>query len=383
MKPHTLLYTIAALLLAPLGLAQSTPAITVPTSATPAVAAAPVVNPTIKGTLNISFDATGTGKTVKGTTDKYTYDVIVANSAHFHGTIDRLPNVKGTFGYGAQVGLLTYDVGYDLINHRNPKQVARDIGTLSGNVPDDAANVYRFEDGDLTMNTHAHGKAGPLTSRFAGYAYGKPPAGSPSLRTQTLSFFRVVKGNTIAKKVTKYDTMEFRQHILGAGPSPELESVQVNGSMVYNYEDGNWYLKDITCVYATIVNGAQVSHVDTLTGSIRWKEDENRASNGHGEYDFDIRVNEPPPSEDAAFSAKPTDNDDDFFSSDGAVPGLTGSMKYVDQIIPGSITKDNPDGNVTASAITIDLTGNSISREQTVYIAKLLLFSAIVPINSN
>ena len=58
-------------------------------------------------------------------------------------------------------------------------------------------------------------------------------------------------------------------------------------------------------------------------------------------------------------------------------------MKYVDQIIPGSITKANPDGNVTSSAIAIDLKGNGLSREQVVYIFKLVILSSIVPINSN
>jgi hypothetical protein len=383
MKTHTLVYTLAALLLAPLGLAQA-PIITTP-GAPAAPAATATASPTIKGTLDISFDATGTGKVVKGATDKYTFDVLVANSAHFHGTINRLPPAKGSFGtsYGAQAGSLTYDIGYDLINYKNPRQSIRDIGDLAGTVPTNYLNVYDFEGGDLTMNTHAHGKAGSLTSRFAGQALGKPPAGSPSLKTQALTFFRVSHGNTLAKKVTKYDTMDFRQHILGAGPSPELEAVQVNGSMVYNYDDGNWYLKDITCVYGTFVNGVQTPHTDTLTGSIRWKEDDNRASNGQGEYDFDIRVNEPPASDNAAFDAKPSDNDDDFFATNDAVPGLTGTMKYVDQIIPGSITKANPDGNVTSSAITIDLKGNGLSREQVVYLSKLLLFSAVVPINSN
>lgn len=376
---NTLMFIIAALFaFATSGKAQTAPTITVGQTATPVVVA-----PTIKGTLDISFDATGTGATIKGATDKYTLDILVANSAHFHGTINRLPPIKGTFGYGAQPGSLTYDIGYDLINYKRPTQVIKDIGDLSGSVPTNILNVYDFDNGDLTMNTHAHGKASSLTSKFAGQALGKPPAGSPSLRTQALTFFRVSKGNTIAKKVTKYDTMDFHNHILGAGPSPELESVQVNGSMVYNYDDGNWYLKDITCVYGTFVNGVQTPHTDTLTGTIRWTEDPDRASNGQGEYIYDIRINEPPVSDNAAFDAKPSDNDDDFFATDAAVPGLTGTMKYVDQIIPGSITKTNPDGNVTSSAITIDLKGNSLSREQVVYIFKLIIFSAIVPINSN
>jgi hypothetical protein len=359
-------------------------AISVPIAGAPVAPAVAKPQPeVVKGTLNISFDATGTGKIVSGATDKYDFDVVVANSAHFHGSIDRLPYVKSTMGFGGQDGSLTYNITYDLINHKKPTQVARDIGTLSGTVPNDKDNVYRFEDGDLTMNTHAHGRAGALQSKFAGLALGKKPGGGATLQQQALSFVRSIKGNTVAKKVTKYDTMEFRQHILGAGPSPELTAVQVNGPMVYDYDSGVWYFKDITCVYATVANGVQTPHLDTITGSIRWKEDDNRASNGQGEYDFDIRVNEPPPSDDAAFNSKSSDNDDDFFAADDAVPGLSGTMKYVDTIIPGSITKANPDGNVTASAIQIDLKGNQISREQVVYLAKLVLFSAVVPINSN
>ena len=171
--------------------------------------------------------------------------------------------------------------------------------------------------------------------------------------------------------VTKYDKMEFQEHILAGGPVQIYPDVLVQGPLLYDYDRNAWHLQGITCTYS--ING--VAHTDTLSGTIRWVEDPDRATNGNGEYDFDIRLNEPPPSEGAAFAA-PT-SEADFFSSDDAIAGLTGTMKYHDTLVG-----DYKDDNVTSSTVQISLTGNKLSKQQVMYLTKLFLFSAVVPMNS-
>lgn len=63
-----------------------------------------------------------------------------------------------------------------------------------------------------------------------------------------------------------------------------------------------------------------------------------------------------------------------FFQTDSTIPGLTGTMKYKDVIVG--------DDNVTDSAVTIDLVGNKLTKQQIMSLCKLLVFESIVPMNS-
>jgi hypothetical protein len=84
-------------------------------------------------------------------------------------------------------------------------------------------------------------------------------------------------------------------------------------------------------------------------------------------------VNEPPPKDNAAFDTKVSD-ESAFFETDSTVPALTGSMKY----------KDSTRGDVTlASLVTIDLAGNNISKQQVMSLCKIIVFSSVVPMNSD
>jgi hypothetical protein len=171
----------------------------------------------------------------------------------------------------------------------------------------------------------------------------------------------------VAISVSKYDKMEFQQHVLASGPVQIYPEVTVNGSLIYDYGRSAWYFQNVTVAYT--IEGRRMQ--DTLTGNIRWVESANRKSNGEGEYQFDIRVNEPPPSEAAVFAA-PSD-ESAFFATDNLISALVGTMKYKDTL--------NGD-SVVASAVTIDLTGNKLTKQQTMYLCKLLFLSAIVPLNA-
>lgn len=325
----------------------------------------------IKGNLNIRFDTRLSEKPTEGAVDTYTFNVNVSNSARFGGTITQLPTIQGALYGVKQAGQLSFDLKTDVINPKNPTQM-RNVGKVFGIVPVSPSNVYDFTNGTLKTQVFAIGTAKGFDSKFSGLALGKPPTPSDSvlskLKKEAINFTKTVGGQTMTIAVTKYDVMQFQQHVLAGGPVQIYGEVTVNGTMVYDYDRSSWYFQHVSVQYWD--NGRQMQ--DTLSGDIRWVEDDNRKTNGIGEYDFDIRINEPPPNESAVFS-QPSD-ESAFFATDTSVQGLVGTMKYKDTM--------TSDGNVTASAVDIDLKGNKLTKQQAMYLCKLLLFSTVVPLNA-
>ncbi len=331
----------------------------------------------IAGDLNINY-ATRSNKST-GVVDTYKFDVNVSNSSKFYGTVTQLPFLKGTMGsnYGQQNGHLTYDLKCDVLNPKNPSQ-ALNVGTIAGVVPVSDKNVYSFDTGNLTTRVFARGTAKGFDSQTKGLALGKPPAPSASMldtmKKSALTFTKQVGNQTQKIVVTKYDIMEFRNHVLAAGPVQIYGEVTVNGQMVYGYDRNSWYFNHLLVTYwVTEANGSSHQVQDTISGDIRWVEDAGRKTNGVGEYQFDLRVNEPPPAENAVFVA-PTD-ESAFFTNDVAAVGLSGVMKYKDTMVPNS---DSP----SASSVRIDLHGNKLTKQQCMVLAKMLLFTALVPFNA-
>ena len=76
--------------------------------------------------------------------------------------------------------------------------------------------------------------------------------------------------------------------VLAKGPAGIYPRTTVNGNLDYDYETGNWYTNGIRFRYN--LNGKDVE--DVVTGSIKWIEDPNRATNGKGHYEFNLRFNE-------------------------------------------------------------------------------------------
>lgn len=99
-----------------------------------------------------------------------------------------------------------------------------------------------------------------------------------------------------------------------------------------------------------------------MTGNIRW---------GKGAYDFDIKINEPLPSESAVFAA--VADEAAFFAEDTSSSGLTGKMSYKDV---------ESNGKVISSSVSIDLAGRSLNKQQVMYLSKLFFFVAVIPINA-
>ncbi len=319
----------------------------------------------VKGTLNINY-ASRTSPSAK---DVYTLDMNVANSANFGGSITYTPLVKGLVGI-SQPASLSYEIACDVINPKKPEQ-RRNVGRIYGAVPISPEGIYNFNNGSLRIGVVGMGSARAFEGKFGGHALGRPLIKADGwldkLKNQAVNIQKTVNGKTITLSVKKYDKMSYRSHVLAQGPVQMYPEATVNGDMLYDYSRYVWYFQNVTVSY--FINGRQVA--DRLTGNIRWVESPNRKANGEGEYQFDIRVNEPPPSESAIFAV--ASDESAFFETDSSIPSMTGAMKY----------KDTMQGEtVTASAVQVDLQGNKLTKEQAMNIFKLVMLTSIVPINA-
>lgn len=328
----------------------------------------------ITGGLTIRYDTRNSTPVKPGSVDTYTVNLMVAGSAVFNGTVVDTPQlIDGWVSKKVvQPRSLRFDLACDVVNPANPNQTLN-IGKLLGRVPINSDGVYEYDRGDLAFNILPMGKAGGFTGKFTGSTRGKPlvrpPGWLENLKREAVSITRVRGGKTTTITLKKYDKMEFVNHILGAGPIQMYQPVTVAGDLFYDYDKSCWFLNNMTFQY---VDGNQVK-IDRLSGTIRWVESTKRKLTGEGEYQFDIRVNEPLASATAVFDPGASD-EASFFQTDTSVPALTGTMKY----------KDTLRGDTTlASAVSVDLTGNSLTKQQIMVLAKLIIFSTIVPMNGD
>ncbi len=336
-----------------------------PPAAKPPSAFEPVPQLTITGTENIAYH-TRSGDLKAGETDVYTLNVNIANSAIFRGTIEQLPYISNTLSADQQ-GKVSYDVDLDVCNPRNPAQT-RNVGKMIGYVQVDKTNVYHYDDGaGVKIVVFPIGAAKGFESRFAGLSIGKPPATSGLAKIKQ-DAVRLVSSKGGAIVLTKYDKMTFQNHILPMGPVQIYPETNVSGTLFYDYSHSAWHFNNVHLVYNAEGRRAD----DVLTGSIRWIEPKNRAQTGEGHYEVLVYVNEPPPTESAAFAGTPDESS--FFTASDDIPGLLGQISYKDSI--------TPDGRVVGSVIQIDLKTVKLSKVQCMALAKLVLFSLAVPFNA-
>jgi len=330
----------------------------------------------IRGGMSMQFNTKtqtdSSGKPKLGVTDNYQVNVNVCNSTIFRGGISATPLVMGgMLNSVQQPSSLNFDMHCDVVNPANPAQT-KEVGRIYGIVPIDQNGVYRFDDGTLQIAINQIGAAHDFTAKFKGLAAGKPPVKALGLmdtvHKAVMDVSKQVNGKTVTVQVKKYDLMKFQNFVLAGGPVQIYQDVTVNGEMIYDYDRGAWYFKDLTISYMD--NGRQLA--DRISGSILWVEKPDRKTTGLGEYDFDVRVNEPAPGEASVFAGAA--DEAAFFTSDATIPCLTGTMKYKD-VLRGDAT--------IASNVTIDLSGNKLTKQQAMCLCKLLVFSAIVPMNSD
>ena len=328
----------------------------------------------IAGTLEIDFktrasrDTSGDlaeGSPALGVQDVYTFALRVAKTTEFSGKIVRQPNLYTSMLHKVKQGAaLGFDITLSVLNPKDLTQ-KKSVGKWVGNVPiNTESGAYdlaggKAEERPLRMAIDAVGQAQSFTDPFAGRLVGKAEK-KEGLAAYT--YKRVVGDKTVEITVKRSDPMRFENIVLAKGPAEIYPRANVTGRLDYDYETGNWYTDGIRFKYQQ--NGKDVE--DVVTGSIKWVEDPNRSANGKGHYEFNLRFNEeknrPAPGEAAAFEKMK--DEDAFFAVDDKVPSLTGSIDFVDTMIPG---KDAP----ALSKVTYNLKANKLTKQQVMNFFKL------------
>lgn len=351
--------------------------------AAPAAAPEPMTEDgVITGTMTIDFDtrvkmdSSGDlkeGSPAIGAKDKYSVQLSVAKTTEFAGEITRQPNLyTKTLARKKQEAQLFYKVDLAVLNPKDLKQ-KRTVGRWVGTVPIDAQGAYDLSGGGksesaLRINIDAVGKAPAFVDAFGGKLVGKAEK-KESLAATT--YKRLIGNKTVEVVVKKSDPMRFENLALAKGPAEVYPRSIVNGRLDYDYETGNYFADNIRFKY----NLDGTDFEDVVTGTIKWVEDPDRATNGKGYYDFNIRFNEDKnksaSGESAAFEKM--SGEDAFFAVDNSVPCLTGRISYVDVIPTGS---EAP----TSSKVTYSLNANKLTKQQVMNFLKLWLV-AIGPTN--
>jgi hypothetical protein len=259
-----------------------------------------------------------------------------------------------------------------VLNPRDLKQ-RRVVGKWVGTVPVDTESGAfdlaggKLKESALRVAVDSVGKARAFQETFGGRLVGKAEK-KEGLASYT--FKRMVGSRTVQVVVKKSDPMRFDNVVLAMGPAESYPRTVVSGRLDYDYETGNYYTDGI--VFRYTLDGREYN--DVVTGSIKWIEDKDRATNGKGYYDFNLRFNEPKAAaagEGAAFEK--LSDEDAFFAVDNTVPSLTGRISYVDTM-PG-------DGVLpVASKVTYALNANKLTKQQIMAFFKLWLI-AVGPTN--
>lgn len=333
-------------------------------------------NLTVKRSLNIEYNSRtqldDSGLPKSGVKDVYKMDLSIVDTIGMRGTIEHLPPIFGTWvGSEKQQSNLTYALDLVLKNPANLSQ-ERSVGRLTGVVPIDSSGKYQYDSGNLRMAVNATGKARGFESAFRGIAAAKPPTTRSyleSAKKSAITLQRQYGGKNVNLVVTNYDQMSLEGLTLAAGPVETYPEAKVNGKMLFDYDRSAWYFYNTTMNYQT-KDG--VSHSDTLSGNIKWVESSNRETTGEGEYQFDVRVNEPQETpESAAFQT--VDDESAFFEVDTSLPALVGTAKYIDSFSGES---------VVGSKVNIDLVGSNLNKQQVVNLTKLIWLVSVVPMNA-
>lgn len=338
----------------------------------------------VSGTMDIDFgtrrnlDTTGklvAGSPAEGAKDTYKMALNVAKTTEYSGSISRYPRLESKIlGREIQAAQLVFDVNLAVRNPKNLEQ-KKNVGKWVGSTTIDKEGVYDFggttsNASQLRMAIDAVGKATAFSGLFSGKVYGKVSEEKGLLDRKLTEYTRLVKGKKVTIKVKKSDPLKFSNLQLGEGPAQIYPRTIVNGNLDYDYDTGNWLTNGIVFKYT--VNG--VEKTDTITGSIKWVEDPSRASNGKGQYEFNLRFNEdtskPASDESAAFAGDASQSEDAFFEVDNSVPGITGTISYVDTLEGGG---DDEEPTVLASKVTYALDANKLTKAQAVNLFKLLM----------
>ena len=329
----------------------------------------------ISGTMDIDFrtrtqlDTTGDlkkGSAALGAKDLYKFDLTVAKTTRFTGEITRQPNLySATLARKKQEANLWYSIDLAVLNPKDLKQ-SRVVGKWVGTMPvDTASGAFDLAGGaksesPLRIAVDAVGAAKAFTDNFAGRMMGKAEK-KENLAEYT--FKRLVGNKTVTMTVKKSDPMRFDNLQLAKGPAEVYPRCTVNGRLDFDYETGNYLTDGIRFRYN--LDGRDFE--DVVTGSIKWVEDPDRASNGKGYYEFNLRFNEDKfkSAGDESKAFEKMSEEDAFFAVDNSVPCLTGRIEYVDTMVSGE--SELP----ASSKVTYKLHANKLTKQQIMNFFKL------------
>ncbi len=328
----------------------------------------------IAGTMDIDFgtranlDTSGdlkAGSPALGAKDHYKLTLNVAKTTQFSGEITRQPNLYSKIiQKRKQDAELGYSIDLAVLNPKDLKQ-KKVVGKWVGLIPiDTASGAYDLSGGaakehPLRVQVDAVGKAPAFTDPFGGLLRGKA---EKKTDLASYTYKRIVGDKTVSMVIKSVDPMRFENLWLAKGPSENYPRTVVNGRLDYDYETGNWFTDGIRLRYT--MDGKEIE--DVITGSIKWIEDKDRATNGKGYYDVNLRFNEEKnktaSTEGAAFEK--LSDEEAFFAVDHSVPCLTGKVTYVDTFKGGTETP-------LSSKITYNLNANKLNKQQVMAFFKL------------
>ncbi|MEK7483414.1 MAG: hypothetical protein AABZ60_03675 [Planctomycetota bacterium] len=340
--------------------------------------------PTIKGTLDITYntrsDLDEAGNPKEGVRDMYFYDLVVFDTLLFQGGICNQPTLfSSVLGREIQSAFLHGDM---VVSARNPSNVSevKVIGKITGSAPINKKGVYSFSDGNLRMAIDAAGQAEAFESLFRGSAEGTASLNDNTLartKKEAIALTKNIREKKIKILVRDYELMKFTDLVLASGPAKVYPETTVNGEFMYDFERNVWFFRNIKMSYN--LDGKEVT--DVLTGHIKWVEDTQR--NGEGQYEYDVRINEPEQSTTLVTVFEEIDDEAAFFAVDNTLTALVGTVIYKDIIKHEVIQASVKNEVVQSSKVVIDLTGNKLSKVQVLNLTKLLMFVGVVPMNSD
>lgn len=294
-------------------------------------------------------------------TDTYAVQLTLPNRGQIRGTVNREPRkVSSILGREQRPLQMRYDLAW--------RQPNGSTSPWKGVMPIQPSGEYTFAAGSEDRL-----KIG--SSLFGGNIQGKPQQGASSgVSAKLRSYVRWIRGKQVKVTAQHLDPLEFRTLQLAAGPSADMPAATVTGRLDYDYDTGNWYTDRLEFRYSQ----QGVERVDIFSGSIRWKEDPQRKTNGKGTYELNLRLNDAQSgkTEDAYF-ATPAD-EEAFFDVESDIPGVYGSIAYHDTYKAGDAGTDDP--TVVRSVAAYQLQMNGLTAAQYGNFLKLW-FLIIGPMN--
>jgi hypothetical protein len=329
----------------------------------------------VSGTMSIDFETRAqpdnTGQPKVGAVDRYSFNLLVRDSLRFSGSITRRPRLESTIlGRELQRAELSFDVNLSLIDPVDPRK-EKQVSQWAGVVPIDSSGRYQLTPA-LVLHTRNVGALPELRDSFAGTIVCKGSE-QQHLLAKLRQYSRSFGTRHVVIQSRHIDPIRFSSVKLAAGPLQSYPQTIVDGNLDYDYDTGNWYTNGITF---TLPNKIK----DVVTGSIKWVEDENRKQNGKGHYEFNLRFNEAmqhPVEDESTFFASAGD-EELFFAVDPSMPGISGTISYVDAF--KSIDRGSDEPLVVHSNVIYDLKAQNLSQTQVVNFLKLWLL-LVGPVN--